>query len=72
MFTSESVLNCNFEAGSCQWKTDTQSNHVWKIIAGKTFSNETGPSADHTSGSSTYVIVLVVVNCINFLLQGAL
>ncbi|XP_076075807.1 MAM and LDL-receptor class A domain-containing protein 1-like [Mytilus galloprovincialis] len=47
----DSVLNCNFEAENCGWKNSIASDYAWKIIAGKTPSKYTGPSADHTSGS---------------------
>ena len=46
--------NCNFDAGTmCSWRNLRTNNFDWLIGSGKTGSQYTGPSSDHTQGSST-------------------
>ncbi|CAF3344298.1 unnamed protein product [Rotaria sp. Silwood1] len=47
-------FNCNFEQGILcpSWMHDVTADFQWELIQGSTLSDETGPSVDHTLGTS--------------------
>lgn len=46
--------DCTFETGFCTWMQDVVTDTInWTRNQGATFSSDTGPRADHTSGSSS-------------------
>ncbi|XP_035827620.1 MAM and LDL-receptor class A domain-containing protein 2-like [Aplysia californica] len=48
--------DCDFEQNTtCQWTQDTTDDFNWDIQKGRTNSYNTGPLADHTSGTGTYI-----------------
>ncbi|XP_033751988.1 MAM and LDL-receptor class A domain-containing protein 1-like [Pecten maximus] len=52
--TSSVGLQCNFESSSlCGWSQDHSDNIDWISKAGRTSSSGTGPSTDHTTGTTS-------------------
>lgn len=51
-FSANVGLNCNFELNLCTWKQDTTDQFDWRRQLGSTASSSTGPSVDHTTGTS--------------------
>ena len=53
--SNQQLLFCNFDnSGSCNWiQDDSQDDFEWHLNRGLTPSRNTGPMADHTTGSST-------------------
>ncbi|XP_072315776.1 enteropeptidase [Eucyclogobius newberryi] len=51
--SNEQKLNCSFEDGWCFWRQDPDQDQDWIRTRGDRFPPETGPSEDHTTGSST-------------------
>ena len=48
-----SIYDCDFENGtSCGWSNDDDNDYNWKIGQGPTPTVDTGPAADHTTGTS--------------------
>ena len=43
---------CNFESGLCTWQNARNDDFDWSLQKGRTASSNTGPSFDHTIGSS--------------------
>jgi len=52
-FTGAIAQNCNFETGLCNYKQDKSDKFDWRWFHGKTSSQGTGPSSDHTPKSNT-------------------
>jgi hypothetical protein len=46
------VERCNFETDLCNWIQDDTDNFDWSFGQGKTSTVGTGPSTDHTTGTS--------------------
>ncbi|XP_073232940.1 MAM domain-containing glycosylphosphatidylinositol anchor protein 2-like [Porites lutea] len=46
-------INCNFESNLCTWTQDKTDQFDWTRKSGSTPSSPTGPSVDHTTGSSS-------------------
>ena len=44
-------LACSFEQSLCSWSQSTADNFDWSLRKGPTPSSDTGPWADHTTGS---------------------
>lgn len=53
---------CTFENGRCGWSQDTTDDFDWVPRRGPTPSGFTGPTADHTVGTSKGIIMIVVIN----------
>ena len=45
------AVDCNFDTDICAWTQDLSDNFNWSRNKGTTGSANTGPQADHTSGS---------------------
>ncbi|XP_063437904.1 integumentary mucin C.1-like [Mytilus trossulus] len=45
------MVNCNFEAGLCNWHQDKMDDGDWRIHSGPTATDKTGPDSDHTLGN---------------------
>ena len=55
IFLVNTGSNCNFETGLCSWKQDVATDKFnWTRNQGSTSSVGTGPSTDHTLGTSKY------------------
>ena len=54
--------NCDFEAGICQYTLDPTGEMNWKRWKGLTDTGNTGPSRDHTHGTSKMNILLFLFN----------
>ena len=52
--TAPTAYDCNFEQGFCQWTQSVTDNFNWTRVQGPTGSSLTGPTNDHTTGSSKY------------------
>lgn len=53
---SPAISNCDFESGLCGFTNDVAGDIFdWTLQAGRTASGNTGPSADHTLGTSSGV-----------------
>lgn len=48
-----SVVSCNFDNDVCGFVQDSNDKFDWTRNKGSTSSYQTGPSADHTTGSGT-------------------
>ena len=46
-------VNCNFTNDMCYWSQSINDDFDWTFHAGSTSSTNTGPSADHTTGTRT-------------------
>jgi hypothetical protein len=51
-WVQQSQYDCNFEVDFCQWKIDTTAKFNWTRKSGSTPSYLTGPSFDHTYGTT--------------------
>ena len=51
--TGPAAGDCDFEHGSCHWNNTAVSDMPWYLREGKTGSVNTGPSIDHTTGTSS-------------------
>ena len=50
----ECPASCDFETDECKWYNMKKTDRMdWARIQGKTPTNGTGPSADHTKGNLT-------------------
>ena len=47
------TFNCNFESNICGWTQAKNDRFDWTRHRGSTASTNTGPSADHTTGSKS-------------------
>ncbi|KAM8838449.1 MAM and LDL-receptor class A domain-containing protein 2 isoform 2-T2 [Synchiropus picturatus] len=47
--------SCNFEEGLCIWKQAADDDLDWSVRSGPTETPNTGPPADHTSGTGSYL-----------------
>ncbi|KAK1172074.1 MAM and LDL-receptor class A domain-containing protein 2-like isoform X2 [Acipenser oxyrinchus oxyrinchus] len=47
----DDFASCDFEVGTCQWEDTSQGQFIWKRGSNGTASSNTGPSADHTTGT---------------------
>ncbi|XP_019646180.1 PREDICTED: enteropeptidase-like, partial [Branchiostoma belcheri] len=56
-YYTSSVFNCDFELGLCGWRQAHDDNFDWIRHSGSTPSDDTGPSADHTTGSGYYIYI---------------
>ena len=45
------MVDCNFEAGLCNWHQDPTDDGDWRIHSGSTATDNTGPMHDHTYGT---------------------
>ena len=59
---------CDFEKDSCQLEFDMTSDYFWKLQRGPTTNQATGPSVDHTVGTSlgefdTFVVSFIHRGC---------
>ncbi|XP_019646171.1 PREDICTED: MAM and LDL-receptor class A domain-containing protein 1-like [Branchiostoma belcheri] len=54
---SPGTFNCDFELGLCGWRQAHDDNFDWSRHSGSTPSDDTGPSADHTTGSGYYIYI---------------
>ncbi|XP_076471472.1 MAM domain-containing glycosylphosphatidylinositol anchor protein 2-like [Babylonia areolata] len=53
-----SSLGCDFEdSGLCGWSQDTNDDFDWTWTSGFTPTSDTGPDADHTTGSGHYIFM---------------
>ena len=50
------LLPCDFEHGFCQWYHSSDSDFQWQRNQGPTPSYNTGPDADHTTGSGSFAL----------------
>ena len=51
---TESAFQCDFEQSMCGFTNDENNDDFnWMSARGSTFSSQTGPGADHTTGNST-------------------
>ncbi|CAH1795585.1 unnamed protein product, partial [Owenia fusiformis] len=50
-----SSMDCNFDNGMCEWENDVLDDFDWTRLSGPTPTSNTGPSADHTTGSGYYM-----------------
>ncbi|XP_066300036.1 MAM and LDL-receptor class A domain-containing protein 1-like [Branchiostoma lanceolatum] len=50
-------FNCDFEVDICGWRQADDDNFDWTRNQGTTGSSDTGPSADHTTGSGYYIYI---------------
>jgi hypothetical protein len=50
-------LDCDFDIDFCSYSEDSTSEFLWERIKGPTYSYETGPNGDHTSGSGYYIFI---------------
>ena len=46
------VFNCTFESDLCGWSQDKRDQFDWQRHHGATMSTGTGPTSDHTTGTS--------------------
>ncbi|GFN85247.1 MAM and LDL-receptor class a domain-containing protein 1-like [Plakobranchus ocellatus] len=53
--TVPATFNCAFESSYCGWTNDKTAAKQWARYRGATFSQSTGPKADHTSGNGFYI-----------------
>ena len=53
--------NCDFDFHFCLWSHSYNFNFVWTRRRYPTFSWNTGPSRDHTSGNVVVIVVVVVI-----------
>uniref|UniRef100_A0A3B4AZ75 Transmembrane serine protease 15 n=1 Tax=Periophthalmus magnuspinnatus TaxID=409849 RepID=A0A3B4AZ75_9GOBI len=51
--SNEQRLSCSFEDGWCFWRQDPDQDQDWIRTRGNSFPPGTGPSVDHTTGSSS-------------------
>ncbi|XP_077978884.1 MAM and LDL-receptor class A domain-containing protein 1-like [Glandiceps talaboti] len=51
--------SCNFEDGQCGWQNTIGDNMKWRWTRGPSWSTRTGPSEDHTTGSTTGHFMLI-------------
>ena len=59
--------SCNFDSGLCCWQQSITDVFDWTINTGSTWSSDTGPDYDHTSGlGNTIIIRLLPLILINF------
>ena len=59
-------INCNFETNFCTWKQVRNTDQFdWTRQAGSTASSSTGPSADHTTGTSEYSLCPLNLECLH-------
>ena len=43
---------CDFETGGCGWTNDVSADFTWTYAKGSTYSWDSKPSVDHTTGTS--------------------
>ncbi|EDO47788.1 predicted protein [Nematostella vectensis] len=48
-----SIWDCNFDTNLCSWNNSKEDDFDWFRQSGSTGSTNTGPSADHTTGSTS-------------------
>lgn len=63
-----SILFCDFENKSCNWKTDEQDRIGWQKQHGEPEFTNSGPSTDHTSTSGKHMTV--IINCVSIHLKN--
>ena len=56
--------DCTFEHGSCHWNNTAVSDMPWYLREGKTGSVNTGPSVDHTQGTSSGTVPELVFHAV--------
>lgn len=59
--------DCTFEHGSCHWNNTAVSDMPWFLREGKTGSVNTGPSVDHTTGTSSGKVPAIFCAVVLFL-----
>ena len=53
--------SCNFDSGLCCWRQSNVDVFDWTLNSGSTWSSDTGPDYDHTSGSGKRCHVLPLI-----------
>jgi len=51
LISGPQTVTCDFDIDLCAWKQSTTDNFDWSLQSGPTLTTQTGPSADHSSGS---------------------
>ena len=62
-YTGPATGNCNFESGTCHWSNSAVSDMPWYLREGKTGSVNTGPSVDHTTGTTSGTVYSLIETC---------
>ncbi|XP_072170527.1 thyroid hormone-induced protein B-like [Diadema setosum] len=56
-FNGSSNIDCDFEYGTCGWQQSYHDDFDWSRNSGGTWSTNTGPSGDHTTGYGYYMYI---------------
>lgn len=57
-FVAPTQYDCNFESGLCMWTQAINDQFNWTRAQGPTGSSLTGPTNDHTLGTSMYYFII--------------
>ncbi|XP_071487939.1 scavenger receptor cysteine-rich domain-containing protein DMBT1-like [Diadema antillarum] len=56
-FNGSNNIDCDFEYGTCGWQQSYYDDFDWSRNSGGTWSTNTGPSGDHTTGYGYYMYI---------------